>query len=284
MRVLLTGAEGQLGAEIVAAWHSDGLIALGRPDLDITDQAAVEAAVARHHPALVVNTAAFTNVDRCETEVERAFAVNAFGPLHLADACRARGAALMHISTDYVFDGGARTPYKERDTVCPRSVYGLSKATGEQFVRTRTPQHYIIRTAGLYGSRDSRPRPANFVERMLQLAREGRAIRVVDDQITSPTSASDLAPKLREIATTGRFGTFHVTNAGACSWYEFATAIFELANVPAQLEPTSTADYGATAPRPPYSVLANDSLTAAGIPPMRHWREALADYLSARRP
>jgi dTDP-4-dehydrorhamnose reductase len=281
MKVLLTGAGGQLGGEIIAAWRDDEVTALDRAELDVTDRDAVEAAVAHARPELVINTAAFTAVDACEADVERAFTVNAFGALHLADACAAHGAALMHISTDYVFDGRSRTPYGADAAVGPMSVYGLSKATGEQLIRAALPAHYIVRTAGLYGPRGAR-QPANFVERMLQLAREGQPIRVVDDQVTAPTYARDLAVTLRAIAATGHHGTYHATNAGACSWYEFAAAIFELAGVPAKLERTTTAAYGAPAARPAYSVLANDALAAAGIAPLRHWREALAAYVRER--
>jgi dTDP-4-dehydrorhamnose reductase len=282
MRVLLTGADGQLGREIVRAWRGDDVIALGRGVLDVSDRAAVEGALEAHRPELVLNAAAFTAVDACETEVERAFAANAFGALHLADACRATGATLMHISTDYVFDGTSREPYREDSAVRPLSVYGLSKATGEQLVRAALPEHYIVRTSGLYGRGDPAGPPANFVERMLQLARDGRALRVVDDQVTAPTSASDLAATLRQIAASGKHGTYHATNRGECTWFEFAQAIFELAGVEADLTPTTTEAYGAAAPRPAYSVLANDALAEAGIAPMRHWREALAAYLANR--
>jgi dTDP-4-dehydrorhamnose reductase len=278
MRILVTGAHGQLGSAIATAWASDEVLALSHAELDITDRAAVEVALGERRPELVVNTAAFTQVDACETEVERAFSVNAFGPLHLADACRTHGAALMHISTDYVFDGNATSPYPEDAQVSPISVYGSSKATGEQLIRAALPSHYIVRTAGLYGGEGT-----NFVERMLQLASEGRTIRVVDDQVTSPTFTRDLARALRGIASSARFGTYHATNAGACSWFMFAHAIFEIAGIDAKLEPTTTAEYGAAARRPAYSVLANDALAAAGVEPLRGWREALEEYLVTRR-
>lgn len=272
MRVLVTGAGGQLGSEIAGAWGPDEVLALSRAELDITDRAAVDEAIAERQPELVVNGAAFTQVDACETEVERAFSVNAFGPLHLADSCRGHGAALMHISTDYVFNGQSKAPYREDEPVSPISVYGLSKATGEELVRAVLPEHYIVRTAGLYGSNGT-----NFVDRMLQLASEGRAIRVVEDQVTSTTFTRDLTPMLRAIAATGRFGTYHATNSGACSWFEFAQAIFEISGIDAQVEPTTTAAYGAPARRPAYSVLANSAL--ASIEPLRSWREALREYL-----
>ena len=282
MRVLLTGADGQLGGEIAHAWNTDDVIRFTRASLDVTDRAAVEAAVTEVRPGLVLNAAAFTNVDACETAIELAFATNAFGPMHLADACREHGATLLHISTDYVFDGTAQSPYSERDTPHPCSIYGLSKATGEQLVRGRLSAHYIVRTAGLYGGQAARPKPTNFVDRMLQLAQQGQSLRVVDDQVTAPTSAGGLATTLREIVAGAPYGTYHATNAGECSWFEFARAIFELSGVEASVTPISSAEYGAPAMRPAYSVLANNALAAAGITPMRHWREALAEYLRDR--
>jgi dTDP-4-dehydrorhamnose reductase len=280
--ILLIGANGQLGSDIVRTWADVALVPLTHADIDVTDRAATIDAVASRRPDLVVNTAAFHQVDVCETEPERAFAVNAVGAMNVADACREADAALMHLSTDYVFSGTAGRPYEEADPPDALNVYGVSKAAGEQLVRARLGRHYIVRTSGLYGVAGASGKGGNFVERMLQLCRDGNDINVVDDQRLSPTATADLARKLRELAASGRYGTYHVTNAGDCSWYEFARAIFELAGAEAKLSPTTTAAFAAKAVRPAYSALANSALAAAGIAPLRPWREALRDYLVAK--
>jgi dTDP-4-dehydrorhamnose reductase len=279
---VLIGANGQLGSDIVRAWPAGRLIALTRAELNVTDRAQVFDALGAHRPDLVINTTAFHNVDLCESEPDRAFAVNASGAMNVADACSSVGAELMFISTDYVYSGTADRAYTEADQPSPVNVYGVSKAAGEQLVRTRLARHYIVRTSGLYGVAGASGKGGNFVERMLQLAAEGRELRVVHDQVLSPTYTDDLAQKLLEIAQAGRYGTYHVTNSEACSWYEFAHAIFELAEVEAKLSPTTTAEFGAKAHRPAYSVLANTALPRVGLSLLRPWRQALADYLSVK--
>jgi dTDP-4-dehydrorhamnose reductase len=282
MKVLLIGARGQLGTDVRATWPADDLVPLTSDDLDVTDRDAVFAEIAGHRPDLVLNTSAFHNVDVCEDEPARAFEVNAIAPKHLADACAEHGAALMHLSTDYVFSGRAGRPYSETDAPDPINVYGASKAAGEQMIRQRLDQHYIVRGSGLFGVAGAAGKGGNFVETMLRLAREGKPIKVVDDQTLSPTYTRDLAEKLLEIACTGRYGTYHVTGSGECSWYNFALAIFEEAGLQPDVSPTTSATFAAKANRPAYSVLANDALAAAGINPMRHWREALQDYLARK--
>jgi dTDP-4-dehydrorhamnose reductase len=282
MKTLLIGANGQLGSDIVAAWPADELVALTHADVEVTDRENVAAVIAHHQPDLVINTSAFHNVDVCETEPERAFLVNAIAPMYVADACASHGAAILHISTDYVFSGTAGRAYTERDLPDAINVYGNAKAAGEQLVRTRHERHYIVRTSGLYGVAGSSGKGGNFVERMLQLARDGQDIRVVADQTLSPTFTADLAAKLLELARSGLFGTYHVTNTDATSWHDFARTIFAMASVDAKLSPTTTASFGAKAVRPEYSVLANESLAATGITSMRPWREALYDYLGRK--
>jgi dTDP-4-dehydrorhamnose reductase len=282
VKTLLIGANGQLGADVRASWPANCLIPLTIDDLDVTERDRVCDAIARHEPDLVLNTAAFHNVDLCEAEPERAFAVNAVAVKHLADACLAGGAALMHLSTDYVFSGRAGRAYTESDVPDPVNIYGVSKAAGEQIIRATLARHFIIRTSGLFGVVGAAGKGGNFVETMLRLAREGKPIKVVDDQTLSPTFTADLALKLREIARTRRFGTYHVTGGGACSWFEFARAIFELCGLRPDLAPTTTAAFGAAAARPEYSVLANDALEAAGIAPLRPWHDGLADYLQRK--
>lgn len=282
MKVLLIGARGQLGSDIVAAWAGCELTALTHDEIEVTDPDSVRAAIESHTPELVVNTSAFHNVDLCESEPARAFATNASGALHLADACKAAGIALMHVSTDYVFSGNAGRAYTEADAPDAINVYGVSKAAGEQLIRSRLDRHYIVRTSGLYGVAGSSGKGGNFVERMLELQRAGQDLKVVDDQTTSPTFTADLASKLLEVAQSGRYGTYHVTNGGPASWYEFARAIFEQAGADARLAPTTTAAFASKAVRPAYSVLANDALAAAGIAPLRPWQEALHDYLGRK--
>ena len=282
MRVALIGPNGQLGTDIVASWRDVDLVGITHAQLEVTDRDAVMKAVADLKPDLVLNTSAFHNVDLCESEIERAFAVNAAGPANLADACRENGATLMHISTDYVFGGDAREPYRETDATNGRTVYGISKSAGEQIIRSRIDAHYIVRSSGLYGVAGASGKGGNFVERMLQLARDGKDLKVVDDQVLSPTFTADLAAKLREVAASGRYGTYHVTNSDSCSWYEFARTIFEKTNTSVNLAPTTTAAFASPAKRPAYSVLANDALAAAGIATLRPWREALTDYLGRK--
>lgn len=282
MKTLLIGANGQLGSDIAAAWPAADLVALTHTDIEVTDPDSVRAALDEHRPDLVINTSAFHNVDVCESEPERAFLVNAIAPMYVADASAAHGAAILQISTDYVFSGTAGRPYTERDLPDAINVYGNAKAAGEQLIRTRHARHYIVRTSGLYGVAGSSGKGGNFVERMLQLARDGQPIRVVSDQTLSPTFTADLAGALLELARSGRYGTYHVTNSGSTSWHDFARAIFTLAGIDADLSPTTTASFGAQAVRPEYSVLANEALAAAGIAPLRPWREALPDYLARK--
>jgi dTDP-4-dehydrorhamnose reductase len=282
MRAVVIGSSGQLGTDIMRAWPSDETTGLTHAEVDVTNREQVFDVLGRHAPELVVNTAAFHNVDVCESEPERAFQVNAAGAMHVADACRELNAALMFISTDYVFAGDLGRPYSETDAVSSMSVYGTSKAAGEQLIRSRLAKHYIVRTSGLYGLAGASGKGGNFVQRMLELGRGGRDLKVVDDQVLSPTFTQDLAEQLHRLAQTGRYGTYHVTNSGQCSWYAFTKEIFRLSGTEASLSPTTTAEFGAKAPRPAFSVLRNEAASAAGLPEMRPWSEALADYLGQK--
>ncbi len=282
MKVLLIGANGQLGTDIPAAWIDHDIVPATRADFDVRDRAAVHAAIGANKPDIILNTSAFHNVDVCEDEPEPAFAVNAIGALNLADACREHNATLVHLSTDYVFSGRAGRAYTETDAPDPANVYGATKAAGEQLIRQRLDRHYIVRGSGLFGVAGAAGKGGNFIETMLRLGREGKPITVVADQTLSPTSTADLALKLRELVATDQFGTYHVTGSGETSWHDFAAAIFEECGLSPQLSPTTTAAFGAKALRPEYSVLANDALATVGIAPMRHWRDALRDYLALK--
>ncbi len=284
MKILIIGANGQLGSDLVKALADQELIPLTHAEIEVTDAGQVQAAFDHHRPEIVINTAAFHQVDVCEQEVERAFRVNAYAPRLLALACRDHDAALVHISTDYVFGGDTtrRTPYVETDCPAPINVYGLSKLAGEYFIRYLWPRHFIVRTSGLYGVAGSSGKGGNFVEGRLKQARAGQPIRMVTDQVLTPTYTADLARAIRRLVETDHYGLYHITSAGQCSWYDFTAKILELAGLRTELIPQTTAESGAAARRPAYSVLENAALKAIGLDDMRPWPEALAEYLHNR--
>jgi dTDP-4-dehydrorhamnose reductase len=229
-------------------------------------------------PDVVINCAAYNFVDRAESEPEAVFAVNTWGVGALASICRDLDCRLVHFSTDYVFglDATRAQPYSENDAPGPLNVYGLSKLAGEYLVQARCPRHVIIRTCGLYGVWGSGGKGSNFVETMLRMATHGKPIRVVADQVCTPSYTVDVATATAEVLTTTYPGIYHLTNAGFCTWYEFARTIFELAGVQSDLTPIPSAEYGAAARRPAYSAL------ASRLPPLRPWRDALEAYLAER--
>ena len=280
MRIFITGGRGQLATDLVAALHDHQVIALGRDELDITNCSGVRAALDRYQPHLVVNTAAYHSVDLCEDEPERSFAVNAAAPQRLAALCDARHALLVHISTDYVFGGFKSDPYTEDDPVDPISVYGASKAAGEMAVRCTTDRHLIVRTSGLYGRAGAASKHGNFVRTMLRLGRAGKHIAVVDDQVLTPSYTPDVANVIVQLIQSQATGTYHVTNGGECSWYEFADEIFRLSGLMVQLTRRTQAERPTPARRPAYSVLAHDGIRRLGIPEPRPWQEALVAYFS----
>jgi dTDP-4-dehydrorhamnose reductase len=285
VKLLVTGAGGQVGHELCCRrWPAEySITALDHAALDIADPARVVAAVARERPDLVINAAAYTAVDRAESEPDAAWAANAAGPANLAAACRDAGIPLIHLSTDYVFDGSKAGPYREDDPVAPLGVYGASKEAGERAVRAALAAHVIMRTAWVYSAHGH-----NFVHTMLRLAAERPALRVVADQIGSPTSAGDVAGALAAMAARiaagePRWGTYHFAGAGAVSWHGFAEAIFELAapwrGPPPTVAAIATADYPTPARRPRNSMLDCAKIGAAcGITP-RPWRAALAEVV-----
>lgn len=287
MRVLLIGANGQLGQDLQRALEAHTVLAATRATLDVSQPAQAREVIASFQPDLVLNTSAFHRVDDIEKDAAQALAINAQAAHQLALACRDADCALMHISTDYVFDGAKRAPYVEDDCARPLSAYGASKLAGEALVRSAWRKHYIVRTCGLYGAAGASGKGGNFVNTMLRLAREGvaagapRMIRVVNDQTCTPTSTRDLAAQLAVLIETGAFGTYHATNDGACTWFEFASEIFRRAGIEADARPTTSAEYGAAAARPAYSVLENRGMRSLGIDRMRHWTLALQDYLEA---
>lgn len=284
LRIAIIGANGQLGTDFMAAMADHELIALTHSDMDIAAAGSAREVLGRYQPQIVINTAAFNRVDECESYPDRGFLANAIGTYNLAMACRDLGAVLVHFSTDYVFDGAKTEPYVEEDHTFPANAYGISKLAGEHFVRYVLDRYFIIRTSGLYGKAGSRGKGGNFVEFMLQQAREGKPIRVVSDQTLAPTYTYDLAHKVREVIFQGECGLYHITSQGSCNWYQFARRIFEISGITADLRPITTVEYGAAARRPAYSVLENRKLRQTGIACMRPWDEALNAYLEGRRP
>jgi dTDP-4-dehydrorhamnose reductase len=282
-RIALIGANGQLGSDLARVLAGPRLVALTRRHLDVTDPAAVERVLGDIRPGVVVNTAAFHRVDDIEADPGPAFRVNAVAVHHLARSCARHAARLVHFSTDYVFGAGGPGPYAEDAPPAPLSAYGASKLAGEHLVRQASPRHLVIRSSGLYGVAGSSGKGGNFVETMLGLARDGKRLRVVDDQVLAPTFTVDLAEAVgRLLAVDPPGGVYHVTNGGACSWLEFARRIFELTGLTPDLEPITSEAYGAPARRPANSVLRNTRLAALGLPPLRPWAGALEAYLSTK--
>lgn len=276
-RVLVTGAAGMLGLDVVEEFRRRGavVLALPRADLDITEMHAVQQALHKECPALVINCAAYTNVDGAETDYERALLVNGLGPRNLALACREVDAVLMQVSTDYIFDGSNPAPYGVFDPPSPVNAYGRSKLWGEQAVAAAGGRFYIVRTSWLYGHGGK-----NFVETMLRLGREKGAVRVVDDQRGCPTYTADLARAMADLAVTGCYGIYHVTNSGPATWYGFAAAIFAAAGLKVDLSPCTTAGFSRPARRPANSVLDPFPLQQTTGYLLPAWEDALKRYLA----
>lgn len=282
-RFIVLGAGGQLGSELVGILPQEETIGLTHEQLDITDLNKVQQALTEFRPKVVFNCAGFVRVDDAEERVEEAWKVNAFAVLFLAKICAELGATLVHISTDYVFDGRKKAPYTELDVPNPLSVYGVTKLAGEFFVRAYCPHHFVIRTAGLYGRKGSKAKGGSFVDRILQKAKAGEPLRVVTDQVTSPTYAVDLASHLVKLAETEKFGLYHIANRGYCSWHEFASTIVQLAGLDTPVEPITSHQISLKAKRPAFSALVSVRLLSAGLPPLRHWREALTEFMQELR-
>jgi dTDP-4-dehydrorhamnose reductase len=284
MKILLIGANGQLGTDLHRVFAAKGweVRPVRHAEADVRDATAISALIARSAPDLVVNTAAFIRVDDCEKDPRPAFEVNAVGALNVAKACRQSGAALVHFSTDYAFDGAKRTPYLESDCPTPLNVYGASKVAGEHLVAAVTPRYFLLRVCGLFGLAGSSGKGGNFVEAMLKKAHGGQAIRAVDDQVLAPTYTLDLAQHVAGLITTQAYGLYHITAAGQCSWYEFACKIFALAGLRPQLTACRSEEFAAAAKRPSFSVLSNAKYNALGLGQMPPWEDGLARYLKAR--
>ena len=280
MKILITGGRGMLGRTLAAELGGEfDVVPTDLPEADVTDENAIDAVIARHRPDVVVHCAAMTAVDRCETERELAFRLNAHGAANVAASCNRRGARLIAISTDYVFGGDSDRPYDEFDApVGARTVYGRSKLAGEEAVRALCPNHAICRTSWLYGAGGP-----SFVHAMMKLADGTRPfLPVVDDQRGNPTSAVAVARALRELVRRPNLcGTFHLTCEGEASWAEFAREIFRLAGIRQDVRPCATEEFPRPAPRPRNSRLDKMRLRMAGLPPMPHWKDALGEFMRA---
>lgn len=283
-RIFITGASGQLGHALIELLKDRREYMLYLTDthpniddginvLDITDEAMVTSEILGFMPDIIINCAAMTAVDLCETEKDMAYNINALGPKYIAEAASRIGAKLIHISTDYVYDGQAKTPYTEESAPNPTSVYGSTKLAGDSFVVEYCPKSFILHTSGVYGE------GKNFVRTMLRLADEDRKISVVSDQTVTPTSAMELARAIVFLMDTESYGKYHATCEGSTNWYEFALKIFELAGRKVVPWPISTSDYPTPAKRPMYSVLDNKKLREVHGYYMKDWKEALEEYL-----
>ena len=276
-KILITGGAGMLGRTICSQLDEYGWVAPSSAELDITDADATKRVIEAQEPTVVVHCAAATQVDGCESERERAFAINADGSENVARAAHGVGARLIAFSTDYVFSGEGNTPYTEEDSTEPKTVYGQSKLAGEAAIAKVAPNHLIARISWLYG-----PGGPSFVHTMLRLgAQEGEALKVVDDQVGGPTSTLVVANVLRGLLKTDARGILHLTCAGEASWFELARATFELQGLGREVIPCTSAEYPRPAPRPHNSRLDGGRLRALGIGPMPHWRDALASFLRA---
>jgi dTDP-4-dehydrorhamnose reductase len=266
---------------VVEAFTGRGEVcALTHQDLELGSLDSVAASLRALHPDVVVNTAALHHVENCERDPERAYAVNAVGARNLAAVTEYLGAVLIHVSTDYVFDGRKGSPYTEADPPLPLNVYGNSKLSGEYFVRSGNEKHIVLRTSALYGRQPCRAKGgSNFVDRMLRLGRERGEVRVVATETVSPTSTHDLARQIVALSDAGAYGLYHATAEGSCSWHEFACEIFTAAGLPVRCVAAGPDEFPAKVPRPAYSVLENAKLNEAGLNRFRHWREGLHTYL-----
>jgi dTDP-4-dehydrorhamnose reductase len=292
MKLLITGANGQLGYHLKQVFHNETLYLGDTDNYDITDAALVLRETEQFQPDVIIHAAAYTNVDKAEIDRELCEKINVEGSRNVALAAKAVGAKLVAISTDYVFSGDSQTPYKETDTPNPVSSYGQTKFDGEKAVQETLSEHYICRTSWLYGGPKPTPEtdfttaglPKNFVNTMLRVGKTKDEVSVVADQQGGPTYAHDLALKIKELIKTDKFGIYHITNSGVTNWADFATAIFKTARYTTTVKHVSSVEWELLTPsttkRPAYSVLAHDNLLAAGLADTRNWQDALADYLS----
>ena len=285
MRIVIVGSNGQVGSDLVRVLRDNDVdfVALSRNDVDITERATLVDKLGKHNPDVIINCSVYHPVDDCETDPDRSFAVNAIAVRDLALAAKDLHTSLVHLSSDFVFDGEQGRPYCEEDTVRPLSVFGVSKVAGEQLLRAVLPNHFIIRTSGLYGLTGSRVKRGNFVETMLRLGKQNGEVRVVNDLRMAQTSTQNLAKQVLALIHTKNYGTYHASDHGDYSWYEFAKRIFDYSGMSVAVTPVSWRDVPSVAPRPKYSVLENRGLKKLGLDQMQSIDTALQAYLKARQ-
>jgi dTDP-4-dehydrorhamnose reductase len=285
MKIVIIGAKGQLGTDLCRVPGNFEIIPLTHSDIEITSSSSVKATLEDCKPNIIINTAAYVRVDDCETERDKAFLVNAIGARNVAVVSQQIGAKLVHMSTDYVFGGEheERTvPYTESDIAIPANIYGESKLAGETMVKDSCSKCFIIRVSGLFGVAGSSGKGGNFIETMIKLAKKQKELKVVHDQVFSPTSTKDLAHKIMQLIATDYFGTFHITNRNVCSWFEFTCEIFKLTGLKTHVKPMTSEQYHQKARRPHYSALDNYRLRQLGMDSMQSWQGALKDYLKEK--
>jgi dTDP-4-dehydrorhamnose reductase len=283
MNIAVIGSNGQLGSDVVRVLVHQGedVYSLTHADIEVSSLESVADCLRSKRPEIVINTAAMHHVENCEQEPGKAYAVNAVGARNLATVTRDLGALLIHVSTDYVFDGKKDEPYVENDIPLPLNVYGNSKLAGEYFVQTLNPKHFVLRTSALYGKHPCRAKGGqNFVDLMLRLGRERGRVRVVDSEFVSPTPTADVARQIAALAHCDGYGLYHATAEGSCSWYEFAREIFSVAEIEVKLEAASPSEFPAKVPRPRYSVLENRGLKGLRLNQFEPWQVGLRRYVS----
>jgi dTDP-4-dehydrorhamnose reductase len=282
-RVAILGGAGQLGSALQSALRGREVVAPAHADVAVEDARALAALLDAAQPQVLINCSAFHHVDTCEREPERAFTINALAVDRAAELCAQRGVGFATISTDYVFDGTLGRAYREDDAVNPLTAYGASKAAGESLTRRHGERHWIFRTSGVFGAVGSSSKGYTLVDKVLRQAERGEPTRMVDDMVFSPSYAPHVARAIRELIDRGAYGTHHVTNGGACSWYAFVRTAFEKAGLAdAPLEPTRYAALGNPTRRPPYSPLESQTLPRLGIAALPPWPVALDEYLAVR--
>lgn len=275
MKILITGSNGMLGHDLIEVLKDKHeLLLTTSKTLDITDGDSVMDFIVKSNPDIVINSAAYTDVDGCESNPDLAYNVNGEGVKNLALACREVDCSLVHISTDYVFNGQNDRPWVEDDEIGPISIYGKSKLEGEEHIKEILEKYFIVRTAWLYGVNGR-----NFPRTMLELAQKHSEITVVYDEVGTPTYTPDLAKGISELIETDYYGTYHLTNSGNCSWCEFARYIFEVADVDVNVIPVTASEFARPAPRPSYSVLENRNWVKNGFEPLRNYKEAIKEYI-----
>lgn len=275
VRILVTGSRGMLGSDVVTVLSEEhDVIGVNSQDFDITEKDTTIKFIKRIKPDLIIHSAAYTDVDGCENNIDKAFKVNALGARNIAIAAQEINSAMLYVSTDYVYDGQKEIPYYEYDITNPLSIYGRSKLEGENFVKSLVDKYYIVRTSWIFGRNGK-----NFVKTMLELSKTKDSLNIVDDQIGSPTYTLDLAKAIKKLIDSGCYGTYHLTNSEYCSWYDFTKYIYEIANIShVKLNPITTEELGRPAPRPKNSKLEKFYWKLNGFKELRSYKEAVDEY------